>query len=113
MPITAYEDIDKVSFILEAMSYSSYYEVLPTFYQNYLETKLMRDRESVEMLEIIQSTPFFDIGAVFNWGEMLSTLYTITQTGNNNLARISAKLTTSSDKLIQKVIENIEKNSKQ
>ena len=111
VPITNFADADKVSFILEAMAYASYYDVLPIFYENYLETKLMRDRESVEMLEIIQSTPFFDIGAVFNWGEMLSTLYTITQSGNNTLARMSAKMVTAANKQIEKAIDQIEKNS--
>lgn len=112
VPVTTVEP-EKVSFILEAMSYTSYYDVLPVFYENYLQTKLLRDRESVEMLEIIQNSPYFDIGAVFNWGDYLSYTYTITRTGVNNLATIDAKLKNPTNKLIEKFISTIEKNSQQ
>jgi len=112
VPVTT-QDPEKVSFILEAMSYTSYYDVLPVFYENYLQTKLLRDRESVEMLEIIQNSPYFDIGAVFNWGDYLSHTYTITRSGVNNLATIDAKLKNPTNKLIEKFISTIEKNAQQ
>lgn len=112
VPVTV-QDPEKVSFVLEAMSYSSYYDVLPTFYENYLQTKLLRDKESVEMLEIIQSTPYFDIGAVFNWGEYLSRTYDVVKSGVNNLATIDAKLKAPTEKAIQKFLDTIEKNAQQ
>jgi len=70
IPISASEGGATASFILEAMSYESYDRVLPVFYDNYLTTKLVRDEESVEMLRIIHDTLYYDIGALFNWGNL-------------------------------------------
>ena len=66
-----------------------------------------------EMLEIIQSTPYFDIGAVFNWGEYLSKTYDVVRSGNNNLATIDAKLKNPTNKVIEKFLNTIEKNAQQ
>ena len=71
-------DPDKVSFILEAMSYYSYKEVLPEFYENYLNTKLVRDDDSIEMLQLIHNSLFYDVGALFGWGGMHSVVATMT-----------------------------------
>lgn len=109
VPVTV-ADPEKVSFILEAMAYSSYYDVLPEFYENYLQTRLMRDKESVEMLEIIQSTPYFDIGAVFNWGSYLDQTYTMTKSGTNNMATFHAKAEKAANAVITKMLNQIEKN---
>lgn len=109
VPVTVV-DKDKVSFILEAMSYTSYYDVLPDFYENYLQTRLMRDKESVEMLEIIQSTPYFDIGAVFTWGDYLGQTYTITRSGTNNMATYNAKAEKAATATINKFLKQLEKN---
>ena len=65
------------------------------------------------MLEIIQSTPYFDIGAVFNWGEYLSRTYDVVKSGVNNLATIDAKLKAPTEKAIQKFLDTIEKNAQQ
>ena len=70
IPISASEGGATASFILEAMSYESYDRVLPVFYDNYLTTRLVRDEESVEMLRIIHDTLYYDIGALFNWGNL-------------------------------------------
>lgn len=67
IPLSA-TDANKVAFILEAMSYYSYRDVLPVFYQNYLNTKLARDSESVEMLKLIHDSLYYDVGAMFDWG---------------------------------------------
>lgn len=63
-------DADTAAFILEAMSYHSYYDLLPIFYENYLNTKLVRDEESVEMLQIVHDSVYYDLGALYNWGNM-------------------------------------------
>jgi hypothetical protein len=112
VPVTVVEP-DNVSFILEAMSYTSYYDVLPIFYDNYLQTKLLRDEESVEMLEIIQSSPYFDIGGVFNWGGYVDQVCGITQSGANNLATIDARLHKSAQSYIDQLLITIEKNEQQ
>ena len=100
MPKTA-SDPDIVSFILEAMAYDSYYNVLPTFYDNYLHSKLARDEDSVEMLKIIHDTVYYDIGALFNWGEMRMIIENISERSVNDFATKYA----SNEKQINKALD--------
>ncbi len=81
---------DEISFILEAMAYDSYYGLQPKFYQNYLETKLARDAESVEMLQIIHSSIMMDPGAAYNWGGYLNRIYLNVSERANPLATFHA-----------------------
>ena len=51
--------------MLDAASYLSYTDVLPVYYNVTIAQKGLRDDESIEMLGIIQSSRYFDIGRVF------------------------------------------------
>lgn len=84
VPITV-QDPDKVSFVLEAMAYASYYDVMPAFYQDYVERKLVRDEESVEMLKIIHNSMFFDAGSLYNWGALVELAGQLAIDGKNDL----------------------------
>ena len=101
VPVTV-ADPDKVSFILEAMSYYSYYDVLPSFYQDFMERKLVRDEGSIEMLRLINSSIFYDPGAIYNWGGCLNILYEIVKSGVNNSTTAFAKVEKSAAKEIEK-----------
>jgi len=98
---------DTVSFILEAMAYESYYSVLPDFYSNYLETKLVRDQDSIEMLEIIHSSMFYDAGAVYNWGAFLGAAYNVVTSGTNNLVTVAASKMKSAENEMQTLLNEI------
>lgn len=106
VPVTA-SDPDTVSFILEAMAYDSYYNVLPVFYNNYLNSKLARDAESVEMLRIIHDTVYYDIGALFNWGDMRMIIENISEKSVNNFATQYAKYEKQIGKALDKTLEEI------
>lgn len=77
IPISA-TDPNKVAFILEAMSYYSYKDVLPTFYQNFQNTKLVRDEQSIDMLQLIHDSLYYDLGAIYNWGGMRVMVHNFT-----------------------------------
>ena len=104
---TSVQALDNVSFILEAMAYESYYSVLPDFYSNYLETKLVRDEDSIEMLEIIHSSMFYDAGAVYNWGAFLGAAYDVVTSGTNNLVTVAASKNALATKEIQRMLDKI------
>ncbi len=84
VPVTV-GDTDTVSFILEVMSKASYEDVMPAFYQDYMERKLVRDEESIEMLNIIYNSIFFDCGSLYNWGALVEVAGMLAVEGNNNL----------------------------
>ncbi|MDD4772248.1 MAG: hypothetical protein PHZ09_01395 [Eubacteriales bacterium] len=106
VPVTA-TDPDIVSFILEAMAYDSHYNVLPVFYDNYLHTKLARDEDSVEMLKIIHDTVYYDIGALFNWGEMRMIIENISEGSENNFATEYARNEKQINKALDKTLSEI------
>ena len=106
VPITA-KNLEEISFVLEAMAYTSYYDVLPTFYEDYLETKLVRDRESVDMLRIVHDTIVLDAGAVYGWGYYLNEIYKVVNTGTNTLVTFDASKKASTQKTIDTVIERV------
>ena len=106
VPVTA-SDPGTVSLILEAMAYDSYYNVLPVFYGNYLNSKLARDEESVEMLKIIHDTVYYDIGALFNWGDMRMIIENISEKSVNNFAAQYAKYESSIGKALEKTLAAI------
>ena len=101
VPIST-SDPDTVSFLLEAMSYESFYRVLPVFYDNYLNTKLVRDEESVEMLQIIHNSLYYDIGSLHNWGNMRMIIENMVDKTSFTVASTFA----SSEKKTQTELEN-------
>ena len=100
VPISA-SDPDTVSFLLEAMSYYSYYNILPIFYDNYLNTKLVRDEESVEMLQMIHDSIYYDLGALYNWGDMRMIIENMANDTTSTLASQYA----SKSKVMQKMMD--------
>lgn len=93
-------DPDTVAFIVEAMAYYSYYDVLPIYYEDNLNNKVLRDEESIEMLQIVQNSLYYDIGAFFDWGDMRMTVENLTN---------PEKFTSQAAKMEKKVITGIEK----
>ena len=55
-------DLSKTGIIVEALSAESYKRCVPAYKEVLLGIKLTRDRDSVEMLELIYKTCVFDIG---------------------------------------------------
>ncbi len=110
VPITA-KNLDDISFVLEAMAYDSYYEVLPDFYENYLETKLVRDKESVDMLRIVHDTIVLDAGACYGWGGYLNEIYKVVNQGKNTLVTFDASKKASAQKTIDDLIEKVKQGN--
>ena len=76
-------DIDKVTFLLEAMGYYNSTEVIPLYYETTLKSKRLLDEESEEMLDIIFSDRIVDLANVFSWDECIQ-YYNRLVFGNNN-----------------------------
>nr|MBQ4318669.1 hypothetical protein [Clostridia bacterium] len=75
VPMTQ-SDLEFTGIVLEAMAAESMYTLTPAYYEISLNTKYMRDNESVQMLDIILSTMSADLAYVFDWGGLSSALQT-------------------------------------
>jgi hypothetical protein len=79
------EDRERTGLILEALVYESRYTLLPAYYDINLRTKMARDEESSAMIDIILDTRLYDLGELYNWGEMSGFLQDLSQ-GSGSLA---------------------------
>ena len=59
--------------ILEAMSYEGMKTIKPAFYESLLKTKTIRDEESAEMIDYIFGNLNYDVGNMYNFGEITGT----------------------------------------
>ena len=64
MPIDI-ENVDFAGMISEALCQASYEMVRPVYYETVLKTKLVRDEDSQNMIDILRAGLVLDPGAVF------------------------------------------------
>ena len=91
VPVT-HADLDTSSKILDAMSYVSYRDIVPVYYDIVLQVKNIRDEETSDMLDIISSTRTYLTAYAFGWGQGLRDgINSMIRQGQNNLASLVAK----------------------
>lgn len=80
-------DLERTGIILEALSAESRKRVIPAYYDKMLKTKIARDDESGEMLDIMFSTRKADLGVIY-WESQLTTPFSahIGKSNNHNVA---------------------------
>ena len=78
---------EETAAVLDAATYLSYRDVLPIYYNVTVAQKGLRDDESIEMLEIIQSSRYFDTGRIYGWTNSLhNSIEKSLLAGNGDLA---------------------------
>ncbi|MBQ7319926.1 MAG: hypothetical protein IJW97_07120 [Clostridia bacterium] len=90
--LAAAKNPDMVALVVEAMSYYSWYNVYPKFYDTVILGKSTRDQQSKEMLEIVFRTRLYDPGQYWDSGTGCSGIQTtylrLPKTGESNIASI-------------------------
>jgi hypothetical protein len=74
---------DVISAVLEHMSYISYYDVYPIFYDTIILGRSARDEQSKQMLKVVFSTRVFDPGTYWLEKSMHSDQSFLTLFENN------------------------------
>ncbi|MBP3917920.1 MAG: hypothetical protein J6I50_01960 [Clostridia bacterium] len=98
------KDVDRTAYLLEALAYESRDTVTKAYYDLNLYTKMARDNESGDMLDIIFSTKRYDLGFVFDWGGMRGTLENLVTSGKNFSTQWDSKQK-SAQKAMDKTLE--------
>lgn len=105
----AAQDQEMSGAIVEAMAAKSKYTLTPAYYDVALTYKYMRDTDSAEMLDIILESRRFDLGYVYNWGNLYSNLKSIISAGKDTFASTwekgQAAFNTAMDKTLEKYEE--------
>lgn len=68
-------DVEDLGLVIEALAMESQKRVTPEFYDIQLKYRDSRDDESARMLDLIFATRSFDLGPIYNWGNLMSGYY--------------------------------------
>jgi hypothetical protein len=104
VPVTA-QDLERTGIILEALTAESHYLLQPSYYEVALKTKLSRDNESSDMLDIIFETRIYDLGRVYNWGDVSSTISVLAEKKTNDYISQSEKKASKIQSAMETTIE--------
>lgn len=97
------QTIDDDGLIIEAMSYLSYRDLIPAYLESVTSSKLTRDEDSIEMLEIINAGRRWDIG--YTMSEDNSYTWVL----RTSLKKSGGKLASTLESMTDKTVANFEK----
>ena len=102
-------DTERTGNILEAMGYYSQKYIMPAYFDVTVTNKLMRDDDSLEMMDIIFGNRVFDLANLYNWGDVNGMLANITNSGKpdtfvSQFEKNEAKI----NNALQKVLDELE-----
>ncbi len=109
IPNSTAVDPEFAGFMIEAMSAESTYTLKNAYYDITLNTKVTRDEESREMLDIIFSTRVYDTGSIYNWGNASDAVFSIIQKRDTNYVSTIKKYEKNVSKQIEKFVEAFKK----
>ena len=101
---------ENVGMLLEALAYDTNANILPEYKEVLLKTKLARDNESEEMIDIIINSISFDFG-INAWQNEVGVpiVQRIYVKNDPNVASSLAKMQKSVDAQIEKLVEKLDK----
>ncbi len=99
-------DMERIGYVLDALGAESKNILTPAYYETYLKGKGARDDESEASLDIIFSTLRYDIGYLYNFGNLGQFTLDMVNTYKGDIASRYTKLEPSIMKALQKAIDN-------
>ena len=98
---TTCTDVDRASIVIETLNYEATEKLLPTYYDR-VSYKGLRDNDSIDMLEIIRTTRYYNWGLAYDWlGSIEPSVHDQLLVGNGNVAALAA----AAKKVVEKQIE--------
>ncbi|MBQ3179146.1 MAG: hypothetical protein IJB52_15105 [Clostridia bacterium] len=100
-------DPEYVSIIMEALACESYKNVFPAYYDNFVSHKILRDEESIAMMNLIKDTRVLDIGDV-QWFETIRSKYqSVVEKKNTDFASVTASVEKAAAQVIDDAVAKI------
>lgn len=107
MPVTV-PDFERTGIITDALAAESLYTLIPAYYDVQLKTKIARDDESSEMLDIIFAGRKYDLGSIYNWGGLINKFSEAMQKNSPNIVSSLESIEAKIKSEIQKTIDAYE-----
>ncbi|MBE6612965.1 MAG: extracellular solute-binding protein [Ruminococcaceae bacterium] len=97
---------EEAAAIMDAMAYASFTDVLPVYYDFTVSRKGLRNEDSIEMLDIIRETRYFNPGEAYGWTKTLrGNVVNQLIEGNGAIASTVATALPAAEKLIEATME--------
>ena len=107
IPQTA-ENPERTGHILEALCAESKYTTMPAYYDITLKTKMARDVDSSDMLDIIFTNRVWDLGEIANFGSFSGDLIQLSMKNNPNIASLFDKAKPKMETAITKALDKFD-----
>lgn len=109
IPITN-TDLSRTGTILDALSYESHKSLLPVYYDKAISQKGLRDNDSIEMLNIINSSRMCEMGLIYGiTTEFFNGLKSMVISGENTVASTIATYSNSINEKLEELVKFYEK----
>ena len=104
IPVDA-PNVEKSAVVLDALGAESKNILTPAYNEVYLKTKGTRDNDSEAVLDIVFDTLKYDVGYLYNWGDIGTFTLTMVNGYNPDLASQYAKIEKAAQTAMQKAID--------
>ncbi len=111
IPITNSQNLDNTCYVLDSLGAASKNTLTPAYINTYLEGRAARDEESRQSLGIVFDTVSFDLGYIYNWGNIATFYHDLIREGSYSLTSRYNSIAASAQAALDATIANYEKNN--
>ncbi|MGI6201934.1 MAG: extracellular solute-binding protein [Eubacteriales bacterium] len=98
-------DLERVGYVLDVLGAESKNILTPAYYEVYLKSKGARDDESEAIIDLVLATVRYDLGYMYNWGNIGSFMLDMVKVYNTDLASSYSRIEKSAQRQLDKAIE--------
>lgn len=106
-PLSCSEDLERVCIIKEALAIESLNEVYPTYFENALKNRYIRDEESQRMLTLMMETVVHDFGQAPFWDIIRTPWADTLMSGKPNFVSAVEKSMNKSQKALDEMMDMV------
>ncbi len=100
-------DLASTGAIIEEMSYLGRRDLYPALFDILLKGKISRDDDSNEMLDLIFNSTYYDVGAIYNFADVKTSMRKMYYTGDNGFASFFQSISGQVEESIRKTMDEI------
>ena len=93
---------------MEEYAYLGNQMVVPEFYDRLLIGRIAKDMETAEILDFIFGNVTYDIGNIFNFGDLAFRIIDMTLTDNRNLSSVYDQFKTAAQSAIDDLVVKLQ-----
>lgn len=109
IPITNEFNLDNTCYVLDSLGASSKNILTPAYIETYLEGRGARDEESRNSLNIVFNNIVFDLGYIYNWGNIATFSYDLVRQKATNFTSAYEKIADAAQTKMEETLAIYEK----